>query len=90
LLIVRQLPFGFAESQASGFQCRRLGLFISLQLAQIGAGEGNLGLQFTLALIDTGLAGTHQFRSGLVRCVFGRMQGLFGRLQRVAQRNGRG
>ena len=85
MLIVRQLPFGFAESQASGLQCRWLGLFVSLQLAQIGAGEGDLGLQFALALIDTRLAGTHQFRSGLVRCVFGRMQGLFGRLQRVAQ-----
>ena len=51
MLIVRQLPFGFAESQASGLQCRRLGLFVTLQLAQIGAGEGNFGLQFALALI---------------------------------------
>jgi hypothetical protein len=84
-LVVRELSLRFIQPCAGRFYLGWLCILVALQLAQIGAGEGDFGLELSLAIIDAWLAGADQFRRRLLRGVFCGMQGLLGCAQCVAQ-----
>jgi hypothetical protein len=84
-LVVRELSLRFIQPCAGRFYLGWLCILVALQLAQIGAGEGDFGLELSLAIIDAWLAGAYQFRRRLLRGVFCGMQSLLGCGQCVTQ-----
>src|SRR5690606_32635867 len=80
-----QLAFGFVQTLASGFDCSAVAVSITLQLAQVGAGKGHLGLQCACLLVDRPFVGADQLWRGLGRLFFCGMQCLFGTPQSVTQ-----
>ena len=61
-LVFGQLAFGFGQACACLFQRLAGGALVTLQLAQVGAGEGYICLQGFQFGIHTGAFGAHQLR----------------------------
>ncbi len=84
-LIFVQLALRFGQACACLFQRLASGALVTLQLAQVGAGEGYICLQGFQFGIHTGAFGAYQLRRRLARGRLRGMQGLFGGGQGSAQ-----
>ena len=61
-LVFGQLAFGFGQACTRLFQRLASGALVTLQLAQVGAGEGHLGLQRLEFFVHAGAFGAYQLR----------------------------